>query len=110
MISLIINKTNRKTFVSYIFIERIPDYRLYLPIRNDTFDIFDSTLHPIETTIFQLRIVASQKSGLPLSAFRLVTEQNNELFDHIRLSQYDIGRCAILMMTFVRFDFVILLS
>ena len=74
------------------FLERIPDYRLFLPIRNETFDVFDSTLHPIETTILQLRIVASQKSGLPLSAFRLTTEQNTELFDHVRLSQYDIGK------------------
>ena len=72
-------------------IRNVPDYRLFLPIRNETFDVFDSTLHPIETTILQLRIVASHKSGLPLSAFRLVTDKNNELFDHIRLSQYDIG-------------------
>ena len=35
--------------------------------------------------------MASHKSGLPLSAFRLITEKNNELFDHVRLSQYDIG-------------------
>lgn len=77
------------------FIDRIPDYRLYLPIRNETFDVFDSTLHPIETTIFQLRTVASNKSGLPLSAFRLVTDHNSELFDHVRLSQYDIGMCLM---------------
>jgi hypothetical protein len=57
------------------------------------FDVFDSTLHPIETTILQLRIIASHKSGIPLSAFRLVTVDgtNKELFDHVRLSQYDIG-------------------
>jgi hypothetical protein len=74
------------------YVDRIPDYRLFLPIRNEMFDVFDSTLHPIETTILQLRIIASHKSGLPLSAFRLVTDsKNNELFDHVRLSQYDIG-------------------
>lgn len=53
--------------------------------------MFDSNLHPIETTILQLRIVASRKSGLPLSAFRLVSDNTEELFDHVRLSQYDIG-------------------
>lgn len=72
-------------------LDRIPDYRLFLAIRNETFDIFDSKLHPIETTILQLRIIASRRSGLPLSAFRLITDRNNELFDHVRLSQYDIG-------------------
>jgi hypothetical protein len=70
---------------------RIPDYRFFLPIRDETFDVFDSTLHPIDTTVLELRIIASHKSGLPLSAFRLVTETNNELFDHARLLQYGIG-------------------
>jgi hypothetical protein len=78
-------------FSSNSYVDRIPDYRLFLPIRNETFDVFDSTLHPIETTILQLRIVASHRSGLPLSAFRLITDHNTELFDHVRLSQYDIG-------------------
>ncbi|CAF3466203.1 unnamed protein product [Rotaria socialis] len=81
-----------KTKLAY----RIPEYRLFLPIRNETFDVFDSTLHPIETTILQLRVVASRKSGLPLSAFRLINDRNNELFDHIRLSQYDIDFRATL--------------
>ena len=72
-------------------LDRIPDYRLYLSIRNEMFDVFDSSLHPIETTILQLRIIASHKSGLPLTAFRLVVASNNELFDHVTLSQYDIG-------------------
>lgn len=79
------------SFFSPFDLDRIPDYRLFLAIRKETFDIFDSTLHPIETTILQLRIIASRRSGLPLSAFRLVTEKNTELFDHVRLSQYDIG-------------------
>lgn len=78
-------------FAFSLKIDRIPDYRLFLAIRNETFDIFDGNLHPIETTILQLRIIASRRSGLPLSAFRLVTEKNTELFDHVRLSQYDIG-------------------
>ena len=77
-----------------IITDRIPDYRLYLSIRNETYDIFDSNLHPIETTIFQLRLIASKKSGLPLSTFRLVNDKNRELFDHIRLSQYEIGLCV----------------
>ncbi|CAF4899300.1 unnamed protein product, partial [Rotaria sp. Silwood1] len=82
--------------------DRIPDYRLFLPIRNETFDIFDSNLHPIETTILQLRIVASNRSGLPLSAFRLVNDKNNELFDHVRLSQYDIGyRATLTIQTWI---------
>ncbi|CAF2702244.1 unnamed protein product [Rotaria sp. Silwood2] len=82
--------------------DRIPDYRLYLPIRNETFDIFDSNLHPIETTILQLRIVASNRSGLPLSAFRLVNDKRNELFDHVRLSQYDIDyRATFTIQTWV---------
>lgn len=55
--------------------------------------MFDSGLHPTESTVLQLRIVASHKSGLPLSAFRLVSENNTVLFDHVRLSQYDIGKC-----------------
>lgn len=70
---------------------RIPDYRLFLPIRNETFEIFDSNLHPIETTILQLRIVASNRSGIPLSAFRFIDDKHDNLLDHIRLSQYDIG-------------------
>ena len=74
------------------YLDRIPDYRLFLPIRNETFDVFDSGMHPTETTVLQLRIVASHKSGLPLSAFRLITDKNTDLVDHIRLSQYDIGR------------------
>ena len=80
-----------KNIFRFYCVDRIPDYRLFLPIRNETFDVFDSNLHPIETTILQLRVVASKKSGIPLSAFRLVTGNNNELFDHIRLSQYEIG-------------------
>ncbi|CAF0814123.1 unnamed protein product [Rotaria sordida] len=82
--------------------DRIPDYRLFLPIRNEIFDIFDSNLHPIETTILQLRIVASNKSGLPLSAFRLVNDKNMELFDHVRLSQYDIDyRATLTIQTWI---------
>ena len=72
--------------------DSIPDYRLYLPIRNETYDVFDSKLHPIDTTILQLRLIASARSGIPLSAFRLIHETNRELLDHVRLSQYDIGR------------------
>ncbi|CAF0725676.1 unnamed protein product [Adineta steineri] len=82
--------------------DRIPDYRLFLPIRNETFDVFDSTLHPTETTVFQLRVVASHKSGLPLSAFRLVTDTHDELFDHVRLSQYDIDyRATLTIQTWI---------
>lgn len=75
------------------FTDSIPDYRLYLPIRNETYDVFDAKLHPIDTTVLQLRLIASARSGLPLSAFRLIHETNHELLlDHVRLSQYDIGR------------------
>ncbi|CAF1299160.1 unnamed protein product [Adineta ricciae] len=82
--------------------DRIPDYRLFLPIRNETFDVFDSGMHPTETTVLQLRIVASHKSGLPLSAFRLITDKNTDLVDHIRLSQYDIDyRSTLTIQTWI---------
>ncbi|UJR31762.1 hypothetical protein I4U23_019240 [Adineta vaga] len=82
--------------------DRIPDYRLFLQIRNETFDVFDAKLHPTQTTILQLRIVASHKSGIPLSAFRLVMDTNTELFDHVRLSQYDIDyRATLTIQTWV---------
>ena len=95
-------KFNYRTIISLNFLinltrlllcslERIADYRFFLSIRNETYDIFDSTLHPIETTILELRIVASNKSGLPLSAFRLITDKSTDLLDHFRLSQYEIG-------------------
>ena len=72
--------------------DSIPDYRLYLPIRNETYDVFDPKLHPVDTTILQLRLIASERSGIPLSAFCLIHETHHELLDHVRLSQYDIGQ------------------
>ncbi|CAF0780591.1 unnamed protein product [Didymodactylos carnosus] len=82
--------------------DKIPNYRFFLPIRGEMFDIYDDNLHPIDTTIIQMRIIASRKTGLPLSAFRLVVDNNNELFDHFTLSSYDIEpRSTLTIQTWV---------
>ncbi|XP_048751930.1 uncharacterized protein LOC125663665 [Ostrea edulis] len=67
-----------------------PALYIFTTYNQETIDIVDKNLNVLTMLVEDLRTVAGNKSGLPVSIFRLVTEEGKELYDGHVLYDYGI--------------------
>jgi len=70
--------------------EKAPDLYIHCGFNKQILKLFDSSI-TIETTIYTIRKIISDKLGLPLSLFCLETYHSQQrLYDQMKLTNYDI--------------------
>jgi hypothetical protein len=67
-----------------------PALYIYTSYNQETIDIVDKNLNVLTMHVEDLRTIAGNRSGLPVSIFRLVTEEGKELYDGHVLYDYGI--------------------
>ncbi|XP_002740884.1 protein ANKUB1-like [Saccoglossus kowalevskii] len=66
-----------------------PKLYVYSVFNGETIEILDD-IHPLQTTVAELKTLIVRRSGLPVSVFRVVTEDGTDMFDLNSLDTYGI--------------------
>ena len=82
-----------------------PEFIVFIKFRKEKVKIFDTELNPMQSTILELRVYLSNLFGYPLSIFRLIAANTNQvLFDDKILDDYDIYKKEIVLETWQGWD------
>lgn len=78
--------------------EILPALYIYTTYNQETIDIVDKHLNVLSMAVEDLRTIAGNRSGLPVSIFRLVTEDGREMYDGHVLYDYGIDSGATIRL------------
>ena len=75
-----------------------PALYIFTTYNQETIDIVDKNLNLLTMSVEDLRTIAGNRSGLPVSIFRLVTEEGKEMYDGHVLYDYGIDNGATIRL------------